>query len=72
MKLWLAPWFRGLLAARLKRVGLTPADYLRALSERLGRGVELVGEEPPFRWSPEVDRAAEELKQALRELVGSA
>jgi len=60
------------LAAELRPLDLTPADYFRALSERLGREVELVGEEPPFRLSPEVDAAAEELLSALRELVGSA
>jgi hypothetical protein len=46
--------------------------YLRRVSERLGREVELVGEEPPFRFSPEVDAALEELRRALAELVGSA
>jgi hypothetical protein len=46
--------------------------YLRRLSGELGREVELVGEEPPFRFSPEVDAAAEELRRAIRELVGSA
>jgi hypothetical protein len=72
VKVWLAPWFRGLLAASLKRAGSALENYLRMVSERLGREVELVGEEPPFRLSPEVDAAAEELLGALRELVGSA
>jgi len=46
--------------------------YLRKVSEKLGREVELVGEEPPFRWSPEADAALEELRRAVKELVGSA
>ena len=76
VKVWLMPPLdRRLLerlAAELRPLDLTPADYFRALSERLGREVELVGEEPPFCLSPEVDAAAEELLSALRELVGSA
>jgi len=71
VKLWLAPWLRGLLAARLKRVGLTPADYLRKVSEKLGREVELVGEEPPFRFSPRLDAAYARLVEAMERLVGA-
>jgi hypothetical protein len=75
VKVWLAPWFRGLLAARLKRAGLAPEDYLRMVSERvrarLGVEVELVGEEPPFRFSPEVDAAHAQLKEAAARVASA-
>jgi hypothetical protein len=79
VKVWLSPQLKEELERRLAktRSGQVSREaglrrYLRKVSKGLGREVELVGEEPPFRFSPEVDRAAEELKQALRELVGSA
>ena len=85
VKVWLSPEHeeqlkKGLAEAWRNPLSASPErktikgldDYLRRLSERLGREVELVGEEPPFRWSPEVDEAMEELRRAMRELVGSA
>ena len=56
-------------AERLKE--LDP-ERLRILEGLLGRRVVLVSEEPPFRWSPEVDAAAERLRRALARAVGSA
>jgi hypothetical protein len=76
VKVWLMPPEGRLLLRRLadelRPLNLTPEHYLRKVSEKLGRGVELVGEEPPFRWSPEVDAAAERLRRALERAVGSA
>jgi hypothetical protein len=38
---------------------------------RLGVGVELVGEEPPFRFSPEVDAAHAQLKEAAARVASA-
>ena len=79
VKVWLHPELKRWLEEKLVTAGAPAVEpfeglrgYLRRVSERLGREVELVGEEPPFRWSPEVDAALEELRRALAELVGSA
>jgi hypothetical protein len=59
------------LAEELRPLGLAPEDYLRALSEELGREVELAeGEPPPL--PSELAEAVERARRALAELVGSA
>ncbi len=77
VKVWLSPELKEELERSPRPANRAPPPpegglrgYLRRLSGELGREVELVGEEPPFRFSPEVDEAAEELKRALRELAG--
>jgi hypothetical protein len=71
VKAWLPPERVERLRRELAELGWSPEDYLRRLSGELGRGVELVGEEPPFRWSPEVDEAYRRLKEAAAKVVSA-
>jgi hypothetical protein len=73
VRLWLAPEERARLLEELTRklrpLGLALGDYLRAVSEELGKEVELVEGEAPL--PPELAAAAERARRALAELVGS-
>jgi len=62
-------WVREELAEELGRRGLAPEDYLRALSEELGREVEIAGDGPPL--PPELAEAVARARRALAELIGA-
>jgi hypothetical protein len=66
VKVWLRPEVREQL---LWALGLAPGDYLRAVSEELGKEIELVEGEAPL--PPELAAAVERARRALAELVGS-